>query len=377
MIIRKPFYLAATLLFLFSCGSTDEKEQIKEQIKQYKDEVNNLSIKITELENELERLGVKEEQFSIPVSVTKLSLRPFRHYFEVSGNIEAVKEAFVSPEISGQIEDLPVVEGENVKKGQLLAKLNTNIIENSIREVETQLELAVILYEKQKQLWEKNIGSEVQYLQAKNNKEALESKLQTLRSQLEMAFIRSPINGIVDKIFQKKGELAGPGMQMMQVVNLDELFVVSDVSEKYLPAIRKNDTVSLSFPSFPDLDMSVPVNRVGNVVNKSNRTFTVELRIKNINGKLKPNMLARIIFLDFEAKEAIVVPALLVKEDINGKYLYVARDDNGKMFARKVYVTTGMSYGDETMIESGLNPGNWVITEGFSMVKDGTEVNII
>jgi membrane fusion protein, multidrug efflux system len=166
-------------------------------------------------------------------------------------------------------------------------------------------------------------------------------------------------------------------MQMMQVVNLDELFVVSDVSEKYLPAIRKNDTVSLSFPSFPDLDMSVPVNRVGNVVNKSNRTFTVELRIKNINGKLKPNMLARIIFLDFEAKEAIVVPALLVKEDINGKYLYVARDDNGKMFARKVYVTTGMSYGDETMIESGLNPGNWVITEGFSMVKDGTEVNII
>ena len=377
MITRKPIYLAAVLLFLFSCGSTDEKDQIKEQIKKHKDEVNNLSIKITELENELERLGVKDEQFFIPVSVTKLSLRPFRHYFEVSGNVEAVKEAFISPEISGQIEDLPVVEGEDVKKGQLLAKLNTSIIENSIREVETQLELAITLYEKQKQLWEKNIGSEVQYLQTKHNREALESKLQTLRSQLDVAIIRSPINGIVDRIFQKKGELAVPGMQMMQVVNLDELFVISDVSEKYLPVIRKDDRVSLSFPSFPGLEMEVPVNRVGNVVNRSNRTFAVELRISNINGKIKPNMLARITFLNFEAEEAIVVPALVIKEDIKGKYLYVAYDNEGRMFARKVYVATGMSYGDETMIESGLDPGDLVITEGFSMVKDGTEVNII
>ncbi len=201
--------------------------------------------------------------------------------------------------------------------------------------------------------------------------------MQTLRSQLNMAIIRSPINGIVDRIFQKKGELAVPGMQMMQVVNLDELFVISDVSEKYMPAIRKGDMVSLSFPSFPDFDMSVPVNRVGNVVNKSNRTFTVELRINNINGQIKPNMLARMTFLDFEAERAIIVPTLLIKEDINGKYLYVAREDGDKMLARKVYVTTGMSYGDETMVESGLDPGDWVITEGFSMVKDGTEVNII
>ena len=176
-IMRKFLSIAIITLFATACGPADEQETIKEQIRQYKDEVSQLNIKIKDLERQLSDLGALDEQFITPITVDEISLRPFKHYFMASGTVESVDKAYVSPEISGQLNEVLVVEGETVVKGQLLARLNTSITENTIEEVKTQLELANTLYKKQKQLWEKNIGSEVQYLQAKNNKEALESKL--------------------------------------------------------------------------------------------------------------------------------------------------------------------------------------------------------
>ncbi|NQT77202.1 MAG: efflux RND transporter periplasmic adaptor subunit [Bacteroidetes bacterium] len=375
--MRKTLTVIGIILIIASCGPADKKESIREEIKQYKAEVSHLNIKITELEQELENLGENNELFITPVKVIELQEGSFKHYFEVSGNVDAVEQAYISPEINGQIKEILVDEGDHVVKGQLLAKLNTSIIDNTIQEVQTQLDLATTLYNKQKQLWDKHIGSEVQYLQAKNNKEAMESKLQTLRSQLDMAYIKAPIGGIVDMIFSEEGELALPGMQLMQLVNLEKLYVYADVSEKYLPVIEKGDIVSVKFPTFPSLNMQVLVNRTGNVINKSNRTFPVELKIDNIDGKLKPNILALITFLDFSEENALVIPSIIIKEDIKGEYIYAARDANGKMVARKIYITTGMSNHDETMVSSGLSPGDLVITEGYSMVTDGTEVNII
>ena len=207
--------------------------------------------------------------------------------------------------------------------------------------------------------------------------ESLENKLQTMQAQLEMAYIKSPINGIVDGIFIEVGEMAMPGFQLMQVVNLSKLNIHADVSEKYLPIIRKGDIVNLSFPTFPEIIMDVKVHRTGNIVKMGNRTFPVELKIDNIDDMLKPNVLALITFLDFSEDNALVVPSLIIKQDINGEYVYVAMEDESIVVARKVYITTGMSYGDETMVSSGLDPGTRVITEGYSLVTDGTEVNII
>lgn len=360
-----------------SCGSSDEKETIKQQITQYKDQVSELNIKIKELEKELSQLEGNAESFLIPVTAETLQPRTFSHYFQVSGTVDAVDKAYISPEINGQLTELKVREGEQVKKGQLLAKLNTSVTENSIREVKTQLELAHTLYEKQKQLWEKKIGSEVQYLQALNNKESLESRLSTLEAQLEMAYVRSPINGIVDRINLEPGELAMPGMEMMQVVNLNKLSVMVDVSERYLPMIKEGDEVNLRFASFPGIDLEVKVYRIGNVIKMGNRTFPVELRIDNIDGKLKPNILAEVTFQDYEAQNALVVPSIIVKEDIDGKYVYVARSASETYTAKKVYVRTGMSYNDETLVVEGLQAGDRVITEGYSLVTDGTEVKLM
>ncbi|MCK4568850.1 MAG: efflux RND transporter periplasmic adaptor subunit [Bacteroidales bacterium] len=375
--MRKVLSIAIIILIAASCDPVDEKEAVKSQIREYKDEVVRLNIKIKELEQELASLGETGEQFISPVTIDRLQERPFNHYFQVSGNVDAVEKAFISPEINGQVKEILVEEGDHVKKGQLLARLNTSITENTIQEIKTQQEMANTLYEKQKQLWDKNIGSEVQYLQAKNNKEAMESKLLTLQAQLDMAYVKSPINGIVDAIFIEEGELAMPGFQLMQVINLNKLKISSNVSEKYLPVINKGDVVELTFPTFPSIEMKVAVERTGNVVNLGNRTFPVELRIDNIDGQLKPNILALITFLDFNENNALIIPSIVIKEDIQGEYVYIVKEVDGKAIAKKVYITSGMSYNDETMILSGLNPGDQVIIEGYSLVTAGTEVKII
>ncbi|HSG67276.1 MAG TPA: efflux RND transporter periplasmic adaptor subunit [Bacteroidales bacterium] len=375
--ILKYALLFAVTAVLASCGNNNEQESIKQQITQYKDQVSELNIKIKELENQLAEIEQSEDKFVTPVKANAIEYQPFRHYFQVSGTVDAVDKAFISPEINGQLTQLYVKEGDRVTKDQLLAKLNTSITENTIQEVKTQLELAKTLYEKQKQLWEQNIGSEVQYLQALNNKESLESKLSTLQAQLEMAYVRSPIDGIVDMIYIEPGELAIPGMQMMQLFNLSKLKVEIDVSERYLPVISKGDIVNLTFPSFPDINMDVDIYRTGNVIKVGNRTFPVELRIDNIEGKLKPNILAIVTFLDFHEDNALIVPSIIVKQDIEGKYVYVARNASETYVAKKVYITTGLSYNDETMVTSGLQPGDKVIVDGYSLVSDGTQVKLI
>ena len=152
---------------------------------------------------------------------------------------------------------------------------------------------------------------------------------------------------------------------------------MADVSERYLPVIRKGDNVDLSFPSFPELDMKVKVHRIGNVIKMGNRTFPVELKINNVDGMLKPNVLAIIKFLDFSDDKALVVPSIIIKKDIVGEYIYVVRESEGKNIAKKVYISTGLSYNDETMVVSGLNQGDKAIVEGYSLVTDGTEVKII
>lgn len=375
--MKKILSITLIILIAASCGPAEEDGSIKEQIKTYKDEVAQLNIKIRELEQQLVESGEAAEGYLTPVTVRELSKKPFMHYFQVSGNVEAVDKAYISPEINGQIKQILVSEGEYVKKGQLLAKLNTSITETTIEEVKTQLELAKTLYDKQEQLWEKNIGSEVQYLQAKNNKEAMENKLLSLEAQLDMAYIKSPIEGIVDVIDIEEGELAMPGFQLMQVVNLNKMKILAEVSEKYLPVIEKGDMVEVSFPTYPEIELSTAVIRTGNVINLGNRTFPVELRIDNKDGKYKPNILALLTFLDFNKEDALVIPSIIIKKDIQGEYVYVVKELDGLKHAKKVYISTGRSYNDETLVTEGLKAGDKVIIEGYSLVTDGTEVNVM
>ena len=321
--------------------------------------------------------STREPGTAILVEVKQLAYENFEHFFLANGTIEAVDDAFISSEISGQIKTLHVKEGQRVTRGQLLVSLHFDITEQAMAEVKTGLALARTVYEKRKGLWEKNIGSEIQYLEAKANKESLEYKLKNLEAQADMARIKAPISGIVDRVFKKEGELAVPGMQLIQLVNLKKVYVNADVSENYLAQVHQGEQVEVTFPSYPELSMKTVIYRTGNVVKTKNRTFLVQLLLDNEGEKLKPNMVALISINDFSAHNALVVPAIIIKNDLKGSYVYVTeKEGEGQIVARKTYVTPGISEGNHTMIDEGLKPGQQVVIKGYNLVKNGMPVEI-
>lgn len=369
--------LAVLILFMASCGNQETEQSIRSKITTYRKDIGALNQKIAELEKKLNTMNSGDENTEkIPVEVMEISFEPFNHFIQVSGTAEAVKEAFISPEVGGQLREIYVKEGDYVEKGHLLAKLNSDITESSITDLESSLALATVVFEKQARLWEKGIGSEIQYLNAKNNKESLSQKVITLKAQLDMALIKSPVSGIVDEIYRKKGEMAIPGAQLMQIVNLEELYINADVSESYLSKVNEGETVKVEFPVYPDMKLEVPIYRKGNTINPNNRTFTIQLKMKNPDHLLKPNILSVIHIRDFSADSAVVIPSAIIKQDITGSYLYTMQQVGGKWIAKKVYVTPGKSYLDKTMVISGLQPGQQVIVQGYNQVSDGSEVYV-
>ena len=310
------------------------------------------------------------------VSVKNLAYEKFEHFFLANGTLEAVSDAFISPEINGRIKTIHVREGRWVEKGELLVSLNSEVTESGLAEVKSALQLASTVFEKRRDLWDKKIGSEIQFLEAKTNKESLENRLKSLEAQLRMAKIKAPIGGIVDEIFQKEGELAVPGLQLIQLVNLKKVYVNADVSEAYIAKIKKGDPVEVSFPSYPGTMLEGVIHRLGLVVKSQNRTFMVQVLLDNADEKLKPNMVAVLKIKDFSAEAALVVPSIIIKNDMQGSYLYVAEGPEGQAKARKIYVTPGISEGSNTMITAGLEPGLQVIIQGYNLAKNGMDVKV-
>ena len=310
------------------------------------------------------------------VSVKDMRYEKFEHFFLANGSVEAVTEAYISPEINGQVKQILVKEGDLVNKDTMLLTLNSSVIESSMAEVETALNLATTIFEKRKGLWQKKIGSEVQYLEAKTNKESLENKLKTLKAQKAMTRIRAPIAGIVDQLPLKEGELAAPGQLVVHMICLDNVYVNADISEAYVAKIRKGDPVTVSFPAYPELEVATTVHYVGNVIKAENRTFKVQLLLDNRDQRLKPNMIAVIKLKDLSVAEALIVPSIIIKNDIKGAYVYVAGNEDGVPVAVKTYITPGMSESSLTMVTEGLTPGQQVIVEGYNLVKNGMKIRM-
>ena len=365
------------LLGLFAACSSEKQEntasddEILGQIDEYKQQIRDLNQKIEQLESQLSSESLDN---GVAVSVEKIEPGTFNHFIEVNGVAEAINEAFISPETNGQIKKIYVTEGQRVNQGDRLVKINSSVTESTILEVKTNLDLAKTVYSKQKELWDKNIGSEMDYLRAKNNVESLESRLETLRAQLDMSEIKAPISGIIDDVSVKEGELAVPGQQVIRMVNLSNMYINADVSEAYIQNVKEGEKVLLNFPAYPDMKMEVEVHRTGNVIKSANRTFKMQLKVPNREGKIKPNMLAKIRINDYTRDNVLIVPSIVIKHDMNGSYLYVV--DQKDKTAKKVYVETGRTYNDKTVVSGGIEPGTKVIVEGYNQISNGSRLKI-
>jgi membrane fusion protein, multidrug efflux system len=374
----KPIYITIffVALVLSACSKKAETpEAKKEQLAELKKQRDELEGKIKALEKELNAGGnaAASDQKVKDIAVTPVAAQNFNHYIDVQGRIDSDKNVQVSPETPGIIQRVNVQLGDKVRKGQILAELDGSVLAQSIEEVKAQAAFANTMYEKQKGLWDQKVGTEVQYLSAKNNKESLDNRLSTLQRQYAMTKVKSPIDGIVDEVRSKQGEAAMPGMPIFRVVNLSEFKVVAEVAEAYLGEINVGDDVLVNLPDAGQ-DIKGKVTDKTNVIDATNRTFKIEVALKGQNAALRPNMIAKVKINDYSKKSAVIVPVNTVQETDEGKYVYVAEKAGNAYKVKKQFVKTGKSYLDKVEILEGLNTGDLLITAGFQDITSGQQI---
>jgi RND family efflux transporter MFP subunit len=267
-----------------------------------------------------------------------------------------------------------VREGDLVKKGQLMAELDSESIRNMINEIKNGLELATTIYNRQKNLYDKNIGTEVQYLQSKTSMEDLQLKLRNAETELERTKIYSPIDGMVDFVAIKEGEAAVPNMGAIRVTNLTSQKVVAKVAENFLRRIRPGDMAKIYFPVLDD-HIEAPVSAVSKVIDPNNRTIDIEVKLPD-DGRFNPNMLAVITLVDYSNPQAITLPVNAIQRDENRRFVYVAFGQENDWVAQLRTVETGLISRDIVEVTSGLKPGETVITFGFNLISAGDKVKL-
>ena len=364
---RTLLIIIVAAVYLVSCNP-NTNEAKRKQLQKYKQKVHDLNEQIQTLESELAGTDTVEV---VNVKVSDLQPQTFEHFFEVTGKVEAENDVDVSPETAGIIKEIYAKEGQRVQKGFIMAKLNTEVLERSLEEVEVQLDLATTNYNRLKTLWDQKIGSEMQFLQAKNNMESLQKRKESIQSQIDLSYVKSPIDGVVDVVYQEQGDIAGPQVHFAKVVNIGQIKIYADVSESYLTKIKVADKVKVFFPAL-DKEIETSVRQIGNTIDPNNRTFRLRLDINNPDKLIKPNLVSIVRIRDYKSDDAIVVPSLLIKQDFKGDYTYIADNTNGKEVAKRVYVTPGVTNNNMTEVIKGLQGGMKIISEGFNQVGNGT-----
>jgi len=365
------------IIFLASCSGEKTAEQLNSEITKTRGKIAELNQQLEQLESQLAGMETTDTDNGIPVVISGLAPGNFVSYITASATVEAARSALVSPEMNGIIQKVHVTKGQKVSKGQLLVSLDPEVMKRGLSEIQTGLDLAKTLFDKQEELWKQGVGSEMQYLEAKNRYESLVKTKETLESQIKMTNITAPFAGYVEEIFQKTGEMASPGRQVLQIVNLDDLYINTELSESFINSIHRGDTAYVEFPDVPGLSLEAEISNTGNTIDPVSRTFSIRIIMKNQNEKIKPNMLASLKLRDFYAEKVIIVPTLLVRQDLNGHFVYLARPHDGDYFSVKTYIQTGRSDGTRTMVEDGLEGGDLLVVKGFNQIKDGSKLNII
>lgn len=382
--MRQSLLILPLIALLAACGGAPAdsnaevaaKRAMRDSLKAERDKLNK---SIAEVEAWLAANDASQKRGLPTVTTYALQAKPFAHWTEAHGSVRADQNALVYTTAGGEVRRILVQQGQPVAKGQLIVDIDTDALRESVRQAEAQVELARKVYEKQASLWQQKIGSEVQYLQAKANKEAGEAQLMALREQLRGAEVRAPFAGVVDEIFPNLGDMANPMMPVARVVALGKASIEVDLAEDLLTKVKAGDPVEVRIPETGE-QLMARIDQCGSYINPNNRTFKVTLRFDN-GTKLRPNQLVNVRIRDLDVPEALVLPSRLVMENSAGEpYVFVLEQKDGLARTRKVFVKVLSAQGGELLIErdeKALTGGELLIDQGARLVVDQQEVQVL
>jgi membrane fusion protein (multidrug efflux system) len=360
------FLIIASALVIASCGNNKDKDKAA-QLAKLKETRAGLDVKIKELESEVNKNNPKK---AIAIATMAINTTDFTSYIDVQSQIVGDENVLATPQAPGTVTNVLVHSGQKVTKGQLLATMDAAAVDQQIKATDVQITLLKSLYEKQKNLWAQNIGSEVQLLSAKANYEATLKQKDAQLAQRNMYRIISPISGTVDNVSLKQGDIASPGQSGIRVVSFDKLKVEASLGENYLGKVKAGDMVNLVFPDLND-SLNTKLSYVAQAVDPVSRAFTVQVKLGNTK-KLYPNMSCKMRIANYQNKNALVVPVSVIQKTAEGDMLYIVEHNK----AKAVLVTTGRNANGMVEILSGLKSGDNIISEGFGDVDNGEAVTI-
>tara|TARA_R110002073_G_scaffold108336_5_gene243557 strand:- start:135863 stop:137035 length:1173 start_codon:yes stop_codon:yes gene_type:complete len=388
--MRKIYSILIVTLVLASCGKkeTTSLEDIlkSEDIKVVVDKKKELDGKQQELSNQIEQLNKRISELDtnkkVPLITTFLAKEEvFNHYLELQGNVKTKQNVLIYPEIGGLLEEVFVKEGEKVSKGQILARVDDAGKKQQLAQLETNAQFAKTTYDRQKRLWDQKIGSEIEFLQAKANYESLDNQVSQAKKQLGKFNIIAPFSGVIDDVIKEEGTVVGPGQgsEIFRIVNLSNMYIETEVPERYIASITKNKKVKVEFPVLGET-LDSKIRQVGNFINPNNRSFKVEVAVANKSGNIKPNLTAKLQINDYTNQKAILIPQSIISENANGEqFVYVVKNKtaNKEAIAERLVIRTGKTQGDVIEVLSNLPAGTEIIKEGARSVNNGQAVKII
>lgn len=364
--MKRKLLVSSLALIMAACHSGTDKKTELENLKKQESE---LKSKIAVMEAEL-NIGKDSIPSGITVSVVSLKPEIFKNYIDVQGKVDADENIGVSTEMPGTVTKINVKVGDVVSKGEVLAETDARVINQSIADLQVNSDLTNQICEKQKNLWDQKIGTEIQYLQCKTNKESLEKKMAILLQQLNMSKIISPINGTIDAVDIKLGQLVAPGMQAIRVINFSNLKVKADVAESYASKIKKGSEVIIRFPDTKD-SVLTKVNFVSRSISNTTRSFSVEVLLDD-QKEYHPNMVAKLNINDYQSAQPVIIVSVktIQKDETNASFVYVAEGN----IAKRRIVTLGKEYHGKAEITNGLKEGDLLITAGYDVINEGDAI---
>ena len=383
--MRSILKLIVLSLIIVSCGGNKNEsvdsliaegniEALKEKRSALNEEQRTAAMQVKKIDSVLELKCGNKNLPLVSTIVVKATL--FNHYLELQGSVETKQNIVISPEYNGLLERIYVKEGQRVNKGQLLAKIDDGGISQQLAQMETQLALSKTTFERRQRLWEQNIGSEIEYLQAKAQYEGQQNSVAQMRSQVGKTTIRAPFSGTIEDVIAEQGTVVASGQtQIMRLVSLEDMYIEAEIPEDYLTSVSENTPVTINFPIL-NKTVDSKVRQASNYISPTNRTFRIEVAVPNKDKSIKPNLTARLKINDYTSEKALLIPLSVISENADGEqYVYIAEGEDTPVAKRQI-IETGRSQGQNIEVLSGSSNGDFVIKEGARTVKEGQELQI-